>query len=71
MTVGSGGKYDGECELVLAMTGGKTTCVIVVDGVRGTGFSMSTRDPRHIAVTINTLRDFANQLEADLKKLSQ
>lgn len=66
-----GGKYDGECELVLAMTGGKTTCVIVVDGVRGTGFSMSTRDPRHLAMTAGVLREVAAQLEADMRKLAQ
>lgn len=72
MTIdGTGGKYDAECELLLAVTGGLTTCVIVVDGRRGTGFSMSTRDPRHVGMLVSVLRDVADQLEADARKLGQ
>jgi hypothetical protein len=71
MTIGSGGKYDAECELLLAVTGAVTTCAIVVDGRRGTGFSMSTRDPRHIGLLAGVLREVADQLEADARKLAQ
>jgi hypothetical protein len=71
VTIGSGGKYDAECELLLAVTGAQTTCAIVVDGRRGTGFSMSTRDPRHVGLLVGVLRDVANQLEADARKLDQ
>jgi hypothetical protein len=67
---GTGGKYDAECELLRAVTGAQTSCAIVINGVRGTGFSLSTTDPRHVAVIVSVLRDVADQLEADARKLA-
>lgn len=71
VTVGEGGAYDRECEFLLAATGATTTCAIVINGSRGTGFSVSTRDPKHVGVLVKVLRDVANQLETDQRKLSQ
>lgn len=69
MAIGEGGKYDQECELLFVTTGAQTACVIVVGGVRGTGFSLSTRDPSHLSLLIGVLRDVANQIEMDARKL--
>lgn len=71
MTVGTGGKYDAECEALFLLTGATATFVAVVGGNRGSSFSMSTRDPRIVPVLASVLRDIANQLEADAKKMSQ
>lgn len=72
MTIdGTGGKYDAECVFVRAATGATTAFVIVVGGVRGTGFSMSTTDTRHLPMLAGVLRDVANQIEADHRKVSQ
>ncbi len=68
---GTGGKYDQECEFLLAATGAETTCAIVVAGNRGTGFSLATRDRRHLGLMVEVLRDVANQIEADARKLAQ
>lgn len=69
MSVGSGGKYDAESELALAMTQGKLVALIVVGGTRGTGFSLATIDPRLLPSVVGVLRDVANQVEADAREL--
>ena len=69
MTIGPGGKYDDVCEALLHMTGATTTAVIVIDGKRGTGFSVSTRNPSHVKAIATALRDCADQLDADAKAL--
>jgi hypothetical protein len=69
MTVGAGGKYDSYCEALFVATQASATFVAIVGGNRGSGFSMSVRDPRILPMLAGVLRDIANQLESDAKKL--
>jgi hypothetical protein len=71
MTVGSGGKYDAECEALLFSNKAQCACVIVVGGAKGSGFSLSTIVPATIPMLVGVLRNVANELEADSRALEK
>lgn len=59
------GKYDLECTAVRLGTTAKGAIVIVIDGDRGSGFSV--QGPREIQEKLpEVLRFMADQIEADL-----
>jgi hypothetical protein len=59
-----GGKYDQVCEFALRATGARVALVAILEGNRGSGFSLSMVDPRLEAAIPALLRDIANQIEA-------
>ena len=66
MTHGAG-KYDLECTAVLEATDAQTTVVIVVDGDRGTGFSLSSVRPEDMVRLPTLLRFVADTIERDMR----
>lgn len=67
------GKYDPECVELLQETSAESCVIIILGGNKGSGFSVNFRaDCMHkIAMVPKALRDVANQIEADLRKLQQ
>ena len=68
------GNYDDECERQLVETGAELVVLIVINGNKGSGFSVSgrqeVRDSKLPRLPI-ILRDMANQVDADLKQRTQ
>lgn len=62
------GKYDDVCAEVLLDTMAQCAIVIIVDGVKGSGFSMKTKDPRLLATLPDMLEVMAKQIRNNLKK---
>ncbi len=63
-----GGKFDRECEMILMAYQADATCVIVVGGINGSGFSMSAdarTAHRSMLALPSVLRSVADQIEAD------
>jgi len=61
-----GGKYEPECELVRKNTEAAACVVIVIDGNRGGGFSVSVDMSRAVVtplVLAKILRDVAGEIE--------
>ncbi len=70
MTIGDGGIYDPECEMAFDATqGGEPHAVllIVLQGDRGSGFSLAADDPLMLAGVPALLRKAADDIEHDLK----
>jgi hypothetical protein len=61
------GKYDELCTKVREETNADTVLVIVLGGVKGSGFSMQTREMKISVLVPAILRDTADQIEASLK----
>jgi hypothetical protein len=71
MTVGAGGKYEAECAALLLANGAQCACVIVMGGRERSGFSVSTVNPAYLPALARTLRDAAEQIEADVRALKR
>lgn len=61
------GKYDGITTLVREQTEAYAVILMVIDGNRGTGFSVQTRDPALVAGLPSFLRIVADEIEVDLQ----
>jgi hypothetical protein len=58
------GKYDEQCTQVREETKAIGVCLLVFDGLKGSGFSVQTEDFRLLAMLPQILRDTANQIES-------
>lgn len=70
MTVGKGGKYDDECEAVFMKTKADAVLLCVCGGEKGDGFSMTIAS-NVVHVLPKVLREVADQIEEDLKRIRQ
>lgn len=61
------GKYDDICETIIMGLEADAVIVIVAQGVMGSGFSFSARDPRMVDKVPKVLRELADMIEADTK----
>ena len=61
------GKYDDACTEARASTGGESVVLIVIDGDRGSGFSIQA-PPSMVFMLPSLLRTVADEIEANLKK---
>lgn len=62
------GKYDGACNELVRSTGGEIVVVMIVDGKRGSGFSIAVRQDKRDAEIVmvelpHMLRDLADKIE--------
>ena len=58
------GKYDSLCEQVLRMTEARTVILMILEGHKGSGFSVCTLLPREDLPTVpKILREIAGQIE--------
>lgn len=64
MAVGPG-KYDDLCTLVREKAQAQLVIVAVGGGNRGSGFSIQTTDPSQMLLVAKSLRNIADQIEAD------
>lgn len=71
MTIGEGGKYDRQCETILLTTNAQGVALIVVDGVHGSGFSVSTRGTRPGRAMAAALRAAADDIDRDMDKIER
>lgn len=63
------GKYDGYAEMILARESATAVLVGVIEGGKGNGFSVCTKEPLVLIKMPGILRDMATQIEAQLKNL--
>jgi len=63
------GKYDSECTLVREMAQAQAAIVIVLNGRRGTGFSVQTQTPLGPAVLADLLDQVVRELRASPSEL--
>jgi hypothetical protein len=61
-----GGKYDEECTEIREKTQSKGVLLIVIDGIKGGGFS-AQMTPEHMAKMPGVLRIVAEQIERDMQ----
>lgn len=61
------GKYDDECTQARFQTGGQSVVLIVIDGHRGSGFSIQA-PPSMVFMLPSLLRTVADEIAANLKK---
>ena len=76
MSLGPGGKYDKECEELLVKLGAECVMLIVGDGERGSGFSITIkpkkRHPLHVLKAVFlSLIDVSRQLQRDIARLER
>lgn len=76
MSLGPGGKYDKECEELSEKLQAEAVLLMVGDGVRGSGFSMTIRPKnRHpltvLQATVLVLEDTARQVRVDIARLER
>jgi len=70
------GKYDDVCTRAMLETDAIASVLIVIEGNRGTGFSVNFRvpdpddAPALLAEIASAIRSMTNQMEADAAKLS-
>lgn len=65
MAIGPG-IYDHECEVARKATGADTTVLIIVGGMKGSGFSIQS-NPGFLNRLPGLLRQMANDIEKDMK----
>lgn len=69
------GNYDDESRTLLVATGAEAAIVIVIDGFKGNGFSLSARDrgpdDNLIPKLPDILRKVADDIEAQIKSAAQ
>jgi hypothetical protein len=70
MPVGAG-KYDKECTECMIKTGAQATVLMVVDGDRGSGFSVTTSNPETLFGLAMALRAVAKQIDGDAQQFSE
>jgi hypothetical protein len=61
------GKYDDECTMVRDRTDGSIVFVVVINGDRGTGFSVQATDPGLLRSVPDILEGMAAQIRKDLQ----
>lgn len=61
------GKYDQLCTSVRVQSQAKTAIILIINGNKGSGFSMQTSDPREEERLPAILRTMADQIESDMK----
>jgi len=61
------GKYDAEVRVAAASTSAQLTLLIILEGNRGTGFSVAALDPRLVKLVPGLLRNVALEIEHDLE----
>lgn len=76
MSLGPGGKYDRECELITASVGSDATVLIVLGGRRGSGFSMTINGQKvnpmgAMRAVADSMEHVAKQIRADLKRFEE
>lgn len=59
------GRYDSQSELLFKLLDAKAVLLMVIGGVKGTGFSVSVQDPELIKKLPQILRDMADMMEAN------
>ena len=59
------GIYDAMCQADREEAAAETVLLIVIDGNKGTGFSMQTKNLARLASVPRILRGVADQIEAD------
>lgn len=64
-----GGRYDAETTALLAAFRASCVVLLVRGGPRGDGFSVSARGVHVLASLPSVLREMADQIENDLRKL--
>ena len=62
------GKYDDACTMAREATGANAAVLIIIDGSKGHGFSVQTRDERVMFELPTLLRILAKDIEAELTK---
>jgi hypothetical protein len=65
------GKYDDLATYVRTQSNGAAVIVIVIDGAKGSGFSVQTEDPVLVQHLPELLRDTAMQIENSQKETRQ
>lgn len=65
------GKYDKECELVRVSTNAECAIVIIVNGEKGSGFSMQSSQLLMIETVPELLENIARQLKEDREGLTK
>lgn len=71
------GKYDDLCSYVREQSKGTITMVVVVDGVRGTGFSVQVYAPSSLELAdsldqqADVLRKVAASMQGDARRMRQ
>jgi hypothetical protein len=60
------GKYDPECTALREATQSGSVIAIIVDGIKGSGFSVQSIDPHFVAKLPEMLRGVADEIERDL-----
>lgn len=76
MSLGPGGRYDKECELITASVSSDATVLIVLGGTRGSGFSMTINaqkvNPlRAMRVVSDALEHVARQIRGDIQRFEE
>lgn len=61
------GKYDGSAEMLLARWNAKAVLVGIIEGDKGNGFSVCTKEPLVLIKMPEILRGMADQIEQTLK----
>lgn len=67
MHINGEGKYDGSAEMLLARLDAKAVLVGVIEGNKGNGFSVCTKEALVLVKLPEILRNMADQLEQTLK----
>ena len=62
------GKYGSECEAMLRDTGAVACILIVIEGDRGTGFAVQTKEPDLLRVLPTMLEKMAADIRADAQR---
>ena len=62
------GKYDDYCTILRHELKAKVALIAIVDGNKGTGFSVQSLDPHTLVILPQVLRQIADDIETDVKK---
>ena len=62
------GKYGAECEALRRDTGAVACILIVIEGDRGTGFAVQTKEPDLLRVLPTMLEKMAADIRADAQR---
>jgi hypothetical protein len=62
------GKYDQECSAILGQTEASLILLLVIQGYKGNGFSVTATNWDQISYLPELLRDAADQIECDINQ---
>lgn len=71
MKLNGPGKYDDLASLIREQAKAETVMVIVINGDKGHGFSVQSHNPEMLPVLPKILRDVAEEMERDLKRMRE